>query len=328
MARMPSVITIQGEEMRELSEERRNKWISAISREDLTDSILEHGQVCGKHFISGQATKLWERYDPDWVPTQNLGHKKCDSGEKLQNLEAAAKRDERARDRELKRPVAVEREIEKQLREEIKRKKQKLNESGERVMDISFDLESVMNVEPESGETGTATQTEEFEYLFRTSASRPLFDETYFANDDEKVRFYTGLPAYDVLKTVYQNVSPFVIRKSPTLSKFQECVLTLMKLKLNMSMQDLAYPFGISLPTVSRIFLAWMVVLDVRLAPLIKWPDREDLWRTMPQCFQFSFGNKTTVIIDCFEVFIARPSNLMARAQTYSNYKSHNTVKI
>ncbi|XP_073255908.1 uncharacterized protein [Porites lutea] len=272
--------------------------------------------------------KLWERYDPDWVPTQNLGHKKCDSGEKLQNLEAAAKRDERARDRELKRRVAVEREIEKQLREEIKRKKQKLNESGERVMDISFDLESVMNVEPESGETGTATQTEEFEYLFRTSASRPPFDETYFANDDEKVRFYTGLPAYDMLKTVYQNVSPFVIRKSPTLSKFQECVLTLMKLKLNMPMQDLAYRFGISLPTVSRIFLAWMVVLDVRLAPLIKWPDREDLWRTMPQCFQFSFGNKTTVIIDCFEVFIARPSNLMARAQTYSNYKSHNTVKI
>ena len=272
--------------------------------------------------------KLWERYDPDQVPTQNLGHKKCDSGEKLQNLEAAAKRDERARDRELKRRVAVEREIEKQLREEIKRKKQKLNESGERVMDISFDLESVMNVEPESGETGTATQTEEFEYLFRTSASRPPFDETYFANDDEKVRFYTGLPAYDVLKTVYQNVSPFVIRKSPTLSKFQECVLTLMKLKLNMPMHDLAYRFGISLPTVSRIFLAWMVVLDVRLAPLIKWPDREDLWRTMPQCFQFSFGNKTTVIIDCFEVFIARPSNLMARAQTYSNYKSHNTVKI
>ena len=195
-------------------------------------------------------------------------------------------------------------------------------------MDISFDLESVMNVEPESGETGTATQTEEFEYLFRPSASRPPFDETYFANDDEKVRFYTGLPAYDVLKTVYQNVSPFVLNKSPTLSKFQECVLTLMKLKLNMPMQDLAYRFGISLPTVSRIFLAWMVVLDVRLAPLIKWPDREDLWRTMPQCFQFSFGNKTTVIIDCFEVFIARPSNLMARAQTYSNYKSHNTVKI
>ena len=35
MARIPSVITNQGEEMRELSEERRNKWISAISRKHI-----------------------------------------------------------------------------------------------------------------------------------------------------------------------------------------------------------------------------------------------------------------------------------------------------
>ncbi|EDO29906.1 predicted protein, partial [Nematostella vectensis] len=154
------------------------------------------------------------------------------------------------------------------------------------------------------------------------------FDEDYFVNSDDKVRFYTVLPAYDVLQTVFRHVSKYVTRKSPTLSKFQEFVLTLMKLKLNVPMQDLAYRFGVSLPTVSRIFTAWMVKMDVRRAPLVKWPEREDLWRTMPQCFQFSFGNKVTVIIDCFEVFIARPSNLMARAQTYSNYKSHNTVKI
>ena len=33
--------------------------------------------------------------------------------------------------------------------------------------------------------------------------------------------------------------------------------------------------------------------------------------------------------MDCFEVFIEKPSNLLARSQTYSNYKSHNnTVKV
>ena len=89
MARVPSVITNQGEEIRNLSEERRNKWISAISRKDLTNSILDHGRVCGRHFISGKAAKLCDRYDPDWIPTQNLGHDKCDSVEKLQaDLEA------------------------------------------------------------------------------------------------------------------------------------------------------------------------------------------------------------------------------------------------
>ena len=95
-----------------------------------------------------------------------------------------------------------------------------------------------------------------------------------------------------------------------------------------MPLEDLAYRFNISVSTVSRTFQAWMVVMDVRLRPLIKWPEREELWRTMPQCFQYSFWKKTTVIIDCFEVFIDRPSNLMARAQTFSNYKHHNTVKV
>ena len=33
------------------------------------------------------------------------------------------------------------------------------------------------------------------------------------------------------------------------------------------------------------------------------------------------------MIIDCFEVFTERPQDLLARAQTWSQYKHHNTVK-
>lgn len=32
-------------------------------------------------------------------------------------------------------------------------------------------------------------------------------------------------------------------------------------------------------------------------------------------CFRYAFGNKVTVIIDCFEIFIEKPTNLLARAQ-------------
>ncbi|KAK2561450.1 hypothetical protein P5673_015416 [Acropora cervicornis] len=39
------------------------------------------------------------------------------------------------------------------------------------------------------------------------------------------------------------------------------------------------------------------------------------------------FGKRTTVITDGFEVFTERPTNLLARAQTFSSYKHHNTVK-
>lgn len=48
----------------------------------------------------------------------------------------------------------------------------------------------------------------------------------------------------------------------------------------------------------------------------------------MPECFRAEFGDKVAVVIDCFEVFIERPSNLLARACTWSSYKHHNTVKL
>ena len=49
----------------------------------------------------------------------------------------------------------------------------------------------------------------------------------------------------------------------------------------------------------------------------------------MPMCFQFPLGKKKkTKIVHCFEVFIERPSNLLARSQTFSNHKHHNTVKV
>ena len=68
--------------------------------------------------------------------------------------------------------------------------------------------------------------------------------------------------------------------------------------------------------------------MDTRLSPLIHWPERAELWSTMPECFQYSFGKRITVIIDCFEIFIEKPSNLLAQAQTFSSYKHHNTIKV
>ena len=56
------MITNQGKFWQELTEERRTKWLSAISRADLTPKILENDRVCNKHFKSGNPAK------EDWVP--------------------------------------------------------------------------------------------------------------------------------------------------------------------------------------------------------------------------------------------------------------------
>ena len=125
----------------------------------------------------------------------------------------------------------------------------------------------------------------------------------------------------------------FVCKSIPSshsikLSAFQEFITTTVKLRLNCQVQDLAYRLGVSTATVSRILLKWLTAMDCTLRKLIVWPDREALQKTMPECFRTSFGTRVAVIIDCFEIFIERPSNLQARASTWSSYKHHNTVKV
>ena len=180
-------------------------------------------------------------------------------------------------------------------------------------------------IEPETVKDAEC-QTTEFDYMFQTSSYQAPNKD--FFDTDDKVRFYTGLPCMEVLMVVFEHVSSHVRRQTQSLNRFQEFIIVLMKLRLNVPLQDLANRFVVSVSTISRIFSHWVVAMDTRLFRFVYWPDRDQLWRTMPQCFQYALGKKTTVVIDCFEVFIERPSNLLARAQTFSSYKHHNTIKI
>uniref|UniRef100_A0A8C4GJR4 DDE Tnp4 domain-containing protein n=1 Tax=Dicentrarchus labrax TaxID=13489 RepID=A0A8C4GJR4_DICLA len=129
-------------------------------------------------------------------------------------------------------------------------------------------------------------------------------------------------------KVLRQSKNYSIVPRTPkqSLKPAQELLLTLMKLCLNLSEEFLGYLFGIHQSTVSRVFHRWIHVMASRLHPLILWPEREDLRRSLPMCFRKFFKNCVS-IIDCFEVFIERPSDLKARAQTWSNYIQHNTIK-
>lgn len=339
--RVPKIVTTQGEETEILSTERRTRWLAAISRADLTEKILENDRVCGIHFQSGKAAYLWDRFNPDWVPSLHLGHDKLKESD-----ETKEKQQERAQRITERR----KREREREEQEAMSRKAVKMDEPGERIKDISMvdegetsgetgeeeregENNASTQTDPEDYSRSCSTQTEECDYMFRTQKpwlpeKSTVFEEDYFEGDNEKVRFYTGLPSLEILKKTFSFVSPRVTRHPLLLSKFQEFVLVLIKLRLGVPHQDLAYRFNVSRAVVSRIIVIWLTVMDVTLSSLISWPDREQLQRTMPRCFIDSFGLKTSVIIDCFEIFIDRPSNLLARAQTFSNYKHHNTVKV
>ncbi|XP_006813943.1 uncharacterized protein LOC100370794 [Saccoglossus kowalevskii] len=64
-----------------------------------------------------------------------------------------------------------------------------------------------------------------------------------------------------------------------------------------------------------------------KLEFLVQWPDRQSVIQTLPPEFKEKFPRLTS-IIDCFEIFIDCPGNLLSRQKTYSNYKKHTTAKV
>ena len=93
-----------------------------------------------------------------------------------------------------------------------------------------------------------------------------------------------------MLKATFSFISPFVTRRSKSLSFCLEFIMILMKLRSNVPLQDLAYGCGVSLSTVSRPFSTWLTMTDIRRSPVLRWPEQDELRHTMPLCLQFSFG--------------------------------------
>lgn len=63
-----------------------------------------------------------------------------------------------------------------------------------------------------------------------------------------------------------------------------------------------------------------------RLNLLIYWPSRDEVTKSMPQTFKTFYG-RCISILGRTEIFIERPTDLVARSQTWSSYKHDNTIK-
>lgn len=153
-----------------------------------------------------------------------------------------------------------------------------------------------------------------------------VYFEEQVTQSDRRLLFHTGLPSM----ALFQWILSYVTSDLPTskvMSSKSVLLCILMKLRLNLQHQDLAYRFRVSLTTVSDIINQGLPILAKKLCFLIQWPEKENLIQNMPCVFKASYP-KCCSIIDCFEVYIQRPGQLTARAQTWSNYKHHNTIKL
>ena len=337
--RLPGVLTNQGRETECLSKKRQGIWLAKIKREDISPEQYYNVRVCSDHFISGVPSKLYNTDSPDWAPSLNLGYeeiaKSC-SESTTKRYERAVKRRRLRLDTmmatsfdELDDEVDLEETDESHLVKHSSTSVQTENDHVEELLDDIKQLKS----ENEQLRKENDLLKKENEALkntvsqLHTALQDSSMNEESFEDDDKKVVFYTGLSTWSILMTLFTYIKPFLhVGGNATLSPFQQLLVTLIRLRLNLQIQDIAFRFNVHNSTISRVFLRVINILHVKLKPLIRWPDRDSLKKTMPMSFRQHFPS-CVVIIDCFEVFLDRPTSLLARAQTYSSYKHHNTVK-
>ena len=95
--------------------------------------------------------------------------------------------------------------------------------------------------------------------------------------DDKKVKYYTGITNLGTLLLLLKFLLQGRTVIELSLNHFQQLILVLMKLRLNLEEIDLAYRFNVSQPTISRIFNKWISHMGEKLSYLIRWPGRDEL---------------------------------------------------
>lgn len=270
---------------------------------------MRYNFLISPFFITGHASKLYDTNNPDWAPSLLLGY-----GTSSPTTPASQKsRYERSIIRSGKKQLysTATTLIDFHNQTIAEHHAENCSDSG---ISCQTDMGGVDIDEREKYITvlNTEIQNLRTEVMdLRNKITNFSLSPDSFQNNEEKVKFYTGLPNFLTLMAIFDLIKDHLNDSSRSmLTPFQQMMVCLMKIRLNLSHLDLAYRYGVSCSTVTRVFSSTINVMASRFKPLICWPSREELRKTMPMDFRKHFGTKVAVIIDCFEVFVERPSNL------------------
>ena len=167
--------------------------------------------------------------------------------------------------------------------------------------------------------------------------TRAYFRVEDIIHDDALVRFYTGFVSFFVLSAFFEFLGPVVNKlnywgardsqhqrqRSRKLDAFNQLFLTLVKLRLDLKLTDLAFRFGVSKSVVSRYLTTWISFPYHHLKEIEWMPSVQQVSGTLPHGFRMHYPN-TFAIIDASEVFVETPSDLFMQSSTWSQYKHHN----
>ena len=287
------------------------QWIHKIGRENIP--ILDSTRVCSEHFINSTGRKL----RPDEYPTLKLPV--------------------------LPTQVSVPPPRRELVRHDLPAKKRKDDgevESKVVYCDAQTNTELTwLEIEDMKKELdATKKELEECNVLKQKQHLRL----SNIQDNDEKVRFYTGFPSYAALMICFNFLGKGSSKlnywgstksdaktdkdRKRALLPLEEFFLVLVRLRLGLLEQDLAYRFAVSQSTVSRIINTWINFIYLQFKQIPLWIPRDLTLLNMPQCFKDKYPF-TRVIIDATEVFVEQPALPELQQLTFSTYKNTNMYK-
>lgn len=159
------------------------------------------------------------------------------------------------------------------------------------------------------------------------------FSYSHIKGNNAHVLMYTGLHSREIFDVIFETMDKFELNyyagwEVKKISKQEQLLVTLMKLRINLPHEDLAVRFNCGGATITNIVMTWLhafhQVFFLQLMKVI--PSRKRNQACLPSAFS-SFTN-CRIIIDCTEIYTAVPKNMEKQRLTYSSYKHRNTWKV
>ncbi|XP_076857921.1 uncharacterized protein LOC143511989 [Brachyhypopomus gauderio] len=310
--------------------ERKQRWIAAVNREGWVPN--DGSRLCSSHFISGKQVK--NPRSPDYVPSvftsapsspnikeptafepYDKQEAQVEAANALLFLQGQGRCDEDLSPRQCRKGPENARSLVNSDDEEKEDEDDDDDDDNEDGDESTSESENQHKGEKPLRSSRikslnyeaclSALKKENTE--LRESLEKMSLSEAAFRNDPEKVQFYTGLPNYFVFETVMWLLVPHMkSEKNAKLSKFQQLLLTLMRLRLDLKNQDLAYRFGVKVATVTRTVHRIISIMFTTLVPTaVFWPSRVELRKNLPAAVKQTHPD-CAVIIDCFTVSLEK----------------------
>ncbi|MEQ2297647.1 hypothetical protein AMECASPLE_036703 [Ameca splendens] len=248
--------------------------------------------------FQGKPSYEMDEFNPDWVPTLHMGHSEI----KVSTSDRHARRLKRCyscAQGEVEGQAAmdmVDQQVEEGIAQVIETEENPEEIHIEDTLEEAIEEEQVVEETPRQ-ELSEAADGEEEELVHEPAAKRQQIgcqlcekrraeinrllqgnrelrsglnkkqlDQDFFKDDTRKVKYYTGLPCFVILLSLFNTVRPF-LPASTKISQFQMVLLTLMRLRLDLPVQHLCHLFNVSHKTLSNTFADTLDVLHASLHP-------------------------------------------------------------